>query len=380
MPHCRSTTASPSRTDGRAVVAARAALTIRTMLKAQMGLAAALIGVAVTLFVAPQWTPQPSPITARLRGVSAVSAIVAWASGSQGTVLRTSDGGQTWNPLAVNGASGLDFRDVDAINERTAYILSIGNGPQSRIYKTTDAGATWTLQFTNDDPKGFYDAMSFWDEAHGLVFGDSIDGRFAILVTENGGATWTRVPRSVLPPALPNEGAFAASGSNIAVVGSGEAWIATGAAIKSRVLHTRDRGRSWSISDTPIASGRSSGIFSITFRDTRHGVIVGGDYSKESEAIDNAATTSDGGRNWDLVKEHGLSGFRSAVKYVPRTKSTLVAVGPQGADLSTDDGRSWTPLPGTTSMPGFDALSFVPGQPIAWASGAKGALARLAGF
>lgn len=332
---------------------------------------------SVALLASPQWSLQNSGTTVRLRGVSAVSATVAWAGGSQGTVLRTVDGGQTWGSLTVSGASTLDFRDVDAINERTASVLSIGAGPQSRIYKTSDAGATWTLQFTNEDPKGFYDAMSFWDEAHGLVIGDSIDGQFAILRTENGGTTWTRVPSSVLPPALANEGAFAASGSNVAVVGSGEAWIAMGAAIKSRVLHTRDRGQSWSITDTPLATGRSSGSFSIAFRDARHGVIVGGDYSKEFEAVDNVATTDDGGKRWTLVKERGLSGFRSAVKYVPRTKSTFIAVGPQGADLSIDDGRTWTPLSGVATIPGFDALSFVPREPIAWASGAKGALARL---
>jgi len=188
------------------------------------------------------------------------------------------------------------------------------------------------------------------------------------------------VPQAVLPPALANEGAFAASGSNIAVAGSSEAWIVTGAALKSRVLHTRDRGQSWSISDTPIASGKSAGSFSIAFRDPRHGVIVGGDYAREFEAGQNVATTSDGGATWVLATERGLSGFRSAVKFVPRSKSTWVAVGPQGADISTDDGHSWTPLATGDSSPGFDALSFAPAQPIGWASGAKGALARLSGF
>ena len=341
---------------------------------------AVLTAGSAALLAAPQWSAQASGTEARLRGVSAASASVAWASGSQGTVLRTSDGGATWKRLAVDGAAGLDFRDVDAIDERIAYVLSIGSGPQSRIYKTTDAGVTWTLQFTNTDPRGFYDAMSFWDEAHGLVFGDSIDGRFAILVTENGGTSWTAVPHAVLPPALPNEGAFAASGSNIAVIGRSEAWIGTGAALKSRVLHTRDRGQSWSITDTPLASGRSSGIFSIAFRDARHGVIVGGDYAKETEATDNVATTSDGGQTWRLVAKGGLSGFRSVVKHVPQTKSTWVAVGPQGADISVDDGRTWTPMETGGSAPGFDTLSFVPREPIAWAAGAKGALARMSGF
>jgi photosystem II stability/assembly factor-like uncharacterized protein len=325
----------------------------------------------------PHMSHQISGKTVRLRGVSAVSPTVAWASGAQGTVLRTSDGGQTWAALEVASAAALDFRDVDAINERIAYVLSIGSGPQSRIYKTVDAGSTWRLQFTNADPKGFYDAMSFWDEGHGLVVGDSVDNHFSILVTENGGATWRPVPQAVLPPALPNEGAFAASGSNIATMGSTEAWVATGAAVTSRVLHTRDRGRSWAIVDTPLASGRSSGIFSIAFRDSRHGVIVGGDYSKELDAGRNVATTSDGGLTWTLVTDRTVSGFRSAVKPVPGSASTWLAVGPQGADLSIDDGRTWTPIAMTEPVPGFDALSFAPGQSIGWASGAKGALARL---
>src|SRR5689334_8796054 len=125
--------------------------------------------------VAPRWTLQTSGVTARLRGVSAVSESVAWASGSGSTVLRTADGGVTWRKLTV-ASDKLDFRDIDAIDAQTAYVLSIGNGADSRIYKTRDAGATWTMQFKNDDQKAFLDAMTFWDASHGLVFGDSIDG------------------------------------------------------------------------------------------------------------------------------------------------------------------------------------------------------------
>src|SRR5687768_8813622 len=159
------------------------------------------------LVAAPHWVIQTSGTTARLRGVSAVSERVAWASGSGSTVLRTVDGGATWQKLAIT-TDALDFRDIDAINSQTAYVLSIGNGPLSRIYKTTDSGATWTLQFRNEDPKAFYDAMSFWDHNHGIVIGDSIDGQLCIMTTDNGGQIWKRVPASVLPPALENEGAF----------------------------------------------------------------------------------------------------------------------------------------------------------------------------
>ena len=323
----------------------------------------------------PQWTLQTSGVTARLRGVSAVSDRVAWASGSGSSVLRTTDGGATWQKLTVT-SDALDFRDVDAIDASTAYVLSIGNGPASRIYKTVDAGLSWTLQFKSDDPRAFYDAMSFWDAAHGIVIGDSIDGKFCVLTTENGGGSWVRVPSSALPPALPNEGAFAASGTNIAVLGKSDAWVGTGAGAKARVLYTHDRGRTWRVAETPLLAGASAGIFSVAFRDAKHGVIVGGDYTKEKDAVNNLAVTTDGGATWTLVK--GLSGFRSVVAYVPGTKApTLVAVGPSGADYSVDDGRTWMQLDG----PGFDTLSFARTKtrrrPTAFAAGAHGSVGRL---
>ncbi len=303
--------------------------------------------------------------------MSAVDERVAWASGSGATVLRTTDGGATWQKIAVT-TDALDFRDIDAVDAQTAYLLSIGNGPASRIYKTTDAGQTWTMQFKIEDPKAFLDAMSFWDANRGLVFGDSVDKQFYILITADGGRTWSRVPATNLPPAQEGEGAFAASGTNIAVFGKTHAWIGTGAAAKSRVLRTSDGGRSWQIADTPLASGPSSGIFSIAFRDARHGVVAGGDYRKEQEAVDNLAVTSDGGATWKLVK--GLSGFRSVVTYVPGLKTpALVALGPAGGDYSLDDGRTWTPLTG----PGFDTFSFAPGKQIGWGAGASGTIGRL---
>ncbi len=335
-----------------------------------------LIGLLVLAI--PQWTSQSSRTMARLRGVSAVNNQVAWASGSDSTVLRTEDGGTTWNKIIVT-SDKLDFRDIDAIDERIAYVLAIGNGEASRIYKTMDAGATWTLQFKNTEAQAFYDAMSFWDAEHGIVIGDSLGGEFCILITDDGGGTWNRIPAQSLPAALPNEGAFAASGTNIAVLGSSQAWIGTGGAAKSRVLRTSDRGRTWKIADAPLKAGASAGIFSIDFRDARHGVIVGGDYSKEGEAADNLAVTNDGGITWSLRK--GLSGYRSVVAYVPDSagngSKNIVSVGPSGADYSNDDGLSWQKVEG----PGFDTLSFVrrygKSRGIGWAAGKDGAIGKL---
>src|SRR6185503_14945642 len=236
-----------------------------------------------------------SGVAARLRGVSAASEHVVWASGEKGTVLRTADGGARWTKLTVPDAAALDFRDVDAVSDSTAYLLSIGKGAASRIFKTTDAGAHWQTQFTNEDPGAFYDAMTFWDARRGLAISDSVNGSFVILTTRDGGATWTRVPAGGLPPALPNEGAFAGSGTNIAVAAGGHAWIGTGAAARSRVLRTADGGATWAIAETPLNASESAGIFSVAFRNPREGMTVGGDYQQERSAEKVAAIVGRGG-------------------------------------------------------------------------------------
>jgi photosystem II stability/assembly factor-like uncharacterized protein len=332
-----------------------------------------MLALVVALTLAPVWTDQTSGVSARLRGVSAVSDRVAWASGSGGTVLRTTDAGATWLALSIAGAEKLDFRDIDAVSDQVAYVLSIGSGYSSRIYKTIDGGRTWALQFGNTDPKAFFDAMAFWDADRGIAFSDSVDGRLVILRTDNGGRAWTRVPAEGLPPALDNEGAFAASGTNVAVYGRDHVWIGTGAAAVARVLRSSDGGRTWTAASTPLASGDSFGIFSIAFRDANHGIVVGGDYRKEGEALDNAAITSDGGRTWTMVK--GLSGFRSVVSYQPGAATpTLIAVGPQGADQSIDDGRTWTPLAGAS---GLHTFAFAKQGRAGWGAGENGRIMRL---
>jgi photosystem II stability/assembly factor-like uncharacterized protein len=333
-----------------------------------------LFATATTLVVAPQWTPQASGVTASLRGVSAVNERVAWASGSGSTVLRTADGGATWTTLTVT-TDRVDFRDIDAIDERTAYVLSIGAGATSRIYKTSDAGEHWDLELANQDPKVFLDAMSFWDATHGIAVSDTIDGHFVIFTTDDG-KSWNQMPADRLPPAQQNEGFFAASGTNIAVRGKDDVWIGTGAAAKARVLRSSDHGRSWKIADTPLLSGPKSGIYSVAFRDAIHGVVVGGTYDKEAEALDNIALTDDGGATWTLVKEHGLSGFRSVVTYLrDRSTQSLIAVGPSGSDASSDDGHTWTPIAG----PGFHTFSIAPGTSVGWGAGSQGRIAKLEG-
>src|ERR1017187_11022682 len=267
-----------------------------------------------TAAFAQTFTVQPSGATAALRGVWAVSDTVAWASGSHGTYLRTIDGGATWTASTVPGAEPLDFRDVQGVDANTAYLLSIGKGASSRVYKTTDAGAHWTLSLQNHDAEGFFDEMAFWNPAHGILVGDQVDGQMVAMATEDGGPTWQRLK---MPPALPGEGAFAASGTGITVLGGRDVWIGTGGKNAARVYHPADSGRTWSVAASPIrADSANAGIFSLAFSDAQHGIAVGGDYSKPTEETGNIAVTSDGGKTWNVPSGTPPRGFRSAVGWL----------------------------------------------------------------
>ena len=342
----------------------------------RVGLFLLFVG-TLSQLAAAQWVEQSSGVKARLRAVSAVSDKVAWASGAGGTCLKTTDGGATWQLMKVPGADSLDFRDVDAIDANTAYLLSIGEGDKSRIYKTTDGGSRWQLQFTNRNPKAFFDAMAFWDAKRGVAFSDPVDGRLVIIRTEDGGKTWTEVPAAGIPAAMAaagiSEGGFAASGTCITVQGRNNVWIATGGGV-ARVYRSTDGGKTWQVAATPIISGgQATGNFSIAFKDATHGVIVGGDYTKEAEARDNSAVTSDGGRTWALTKSLP-GGFRSGVVYMGKGKATaILAVGPKGTDYSLNNGASWTSL----GAIGYHAVGFAGAT--AWAAGEGGRVGKYIG-
>jgi photosystem II stability/assembly factor-like uncharacterized protein len=317
----------------------------------------------------PRITPQRSGATVVLQAVSAPDARTAWVTGHGGVVLRTTDGGATWQRRPVPDADSLQFREVHALDAATAWILAAGPGARSRIYHTNDGGATWALQFLNADSAAFYDCFAFWDAQRGVVFSDGV----IVRVTLDGGARWDVVPADALPTARPGEGAFAASGTCVVTVGARHAWIGTGATDSARVLRTADGGRSWAGSDVPIAGGSAAGTATVAFRDTLHGATLGGDLARPRDSTGvNVALTSDGGRTWRAAGRTALHGAVYGAVFVPGT-TTLVAVGPGGMDWSTDGGATWTPL-GTV---GFWAVGFAPDGAVGWAVGPEGRIVRI---
>ncbi len=278
--------------------------------------------------------------------MSPVSEHIVWVSGVGGTFAVTVDGGETWRAGVVPGADSLEFRDVEGISERTAYLLAAGPGDRSRIYRTDDGGRTWALQFANRDTSAFYDCFAFWDERRGFTMSDAVAGRFPVVRTEDG-TTWTDIGDR-LPPAQEGEGAFAASGTCTAALGERHGWIATGAAATSRVLRTSDGGESWSPAGTPIVQGSpTSGSATIAFRDSLHGILGGGDIGAPKAFTDNVAVSRDGGRSWRLAGRTPFPGAVYGLGYVPGGSGrTVVATGPGGAAWSADEGGRWHLLEG----------------------------------
>lgn len=313
-----------------------------------------------------QWQKQAVDTDASFRGLAVVDANVVWASGTDGTVVLTADGGRTWDVIKVKGAEKLDFRDIEAFDAKTAYILSIGNGEDSRIYKTADGGKTWTLQFKNENPKAFFDAIACWNSTTCLAMSDPVDGKYLLIRTTDG-KTWTPVDTAKMPAANAGEASFAASGTCLIADGDSTAYLVTGGS-DARVFRSYDKGSTWGVARTPLIKGTpGSGIFSIAMRNGKNGIVVGGNYEKPSATDSLAAVTRDGGRTWSAAR--GLRGYRSGVAYL--NKKTVIAAGTTGADISRDGGRSWSKF----GDENFNAVQ-TDGKDAIWAVGPKGLVAK----
>jgi hypothetical protein len=344
-----------------------------------------------------QWDiTTPAPTTADLRGIDNVGKGVAWASGTNGTVLRTEDDGYMWQQCTVPpGAEHLDFRGIQGFDANTAIVMSSGKGDLSRLYKTTDGCQTWTLLFTDPEPEGFWDALVTENRGDGMVLlGDPVRSHFAlwqVFIQPNAKIAVEAIKHR--PKAGKSEGVFAASNTALVVQDAyTNFWFATGGKDGSRVYHTDFHYldelsfTTWGCGRVPIGSKTaSSGTFSLAFRATLPisaiqptyiGVAVGGDYLRQEDPVRTAAFSSDNGETWSPAHTPP-HGYRSAVAYDVPTK-TWITVGPNGTDVSTDDGRNWRALrPDSAVHEAADADQHWNALSLPFAVGPHGRIGRL---
>jgi photosystem II stability/assembly factor-like uncharacterized protein len=303
------------------------------------------------------------------RGLWVVDENVVWASGTKGTIIKTTNGGKSWQNLPIKGFEDKDFRDIVAFDEKRAFVINAGS--PAYILKTTDGGNNWQIVYQDTSKNAFLNDIGFFGEKIGFVFGDpDNEANFTLLKSEDGGNTWTNIGKN-LPKAQKNEAGFAASGTIMRFREPSHIWIGTGGGEKARILLSTDLGNTWQSVEVPILSGKASqGIFSVVFQDLKNGVAVGGDYTQPNFSEKTAIYTSDGGKSWKIAKIPP-KGYRSCVSYI--RKKTYIAVGSNGIDFSKDGGKKWKNI----STEGFHTVRFIREGNIGWAIGNKGKLAKI---
>jgi photosystem II stability/assembly factor-like uncharacterized protein len=359
-------------------------------------LAVFLIAFSATLAVAaehhghqPKLTPQNSGTTQLLIAVSPVNSRVVWAAGTGGTFVTTTDGGKNWKAGVVSGAETLQFRDVQGVSDKVAYLSSVGsNTTDFRIYKTVDGGANWTMEFQNQTMNAFYDCFAFWTPDRGIAHSDSVNGVFPDIRTTDG-TNWLDISGN-MPPALTGEASFAASGTCVATEGRNNAWIATGGATIARILATRDGGDTWNAYDTPLVSSATAGAITVAFRNPRHGIVGGGDLAANNSA--DMATSNDGGKTWTLTNKPPVDGAIFCLSYVHGHGDGDVKEGDGHGDRTvvitsetqpnfTSGLAAWSPDEGTTwfklrKVSGFWAVAFA-NPKAGWFVGNGGSITKI---
>jgi len=348
---------------------------------------AAVTGLPEELAAAPPTlTPQVSGTTSRLQAIAPVDERVVWVSGLGGSILRTTDGGATWERRGIPGTETLGFRDIHAVDADTATVMTNNGGPNARIYQTTDGGLTWTLQFQSPLAVVFYDCFAFFDPQRAIAVPDAENGRFDVLRMTDG-HTWVDIGDQ-FPAGQPGEGLFPASGTCVSTFGERSAWAVTGGAAQARVIATTDGGDSWTAHDIPMGGTATSGGISILFRDRRHGILGGGELAAPTVQQLNFARSTDGGATWSLATPapfpgpvYGLAYARDRADDAADSdddaglgRRRVVATGPGGAAWSSDEGDTWQNLP--AAVTGYFAAAFADRR-TGWLVGTGGRILRV---
>lgn len=303
-----------------------------------------------------------------LRGLSVVNDRVLWVSGSNGTIGKSTDGGDTWKWLAVKGFEKRDFRDIEAFDATTAVIIAVDT--PAAILRTIDGGATWKLVYQNKTPGMFLDALEFWNDQAGIVVGDPVNGRFFIARTFDGGEHWKEIPEQYKPVADSGEACFAASGTNVRVLDRDEAIFVSGG-LKSRAF-IRDQAISLPIMQGNATTGANS-IAVMDWARLKGGttmIVVGGDFNADSSALQNCFYSTNRGQTWTAPKTPP-HGYRSCVEYL--SKKQVITCGITGVDYSFDGGRNWKLI----SSEGFHVCRIAKRGAAIFLAGANGRIGKV---
>jgi len=277
----------------------------------------------------------------------------------------------TYDKITIKSALTYEDKPLQfrAIAEVDGVLFGISIGNPARLYRINRKSQEPILVYEEYHEKVFYDSMDFWNNQEGIAIGDSTVGCLSVIITRDGGKSWNKLPCSDLPKGEENEGAFAASDTNIAIVGD-KTWVAT---TSGRIYFSEDKGMTWDVFETPIVNEKETeGIYSIDFYDDLNGYGIGGDYTKPEDNSANKIRTKDGGKTWELVGQDQDPGYRSCVQYFPdRAGKEMIAVGFKGIDYSNDSGETWTHL----SDEGFYTIRFI-NDSIAYVAG-KGRISKL---
>ncbi|CAL66027.1 WD40/YVTN/BNR-like repeat-containing protein [Christiangramia forsetii] len=302
-----------------------------------------------------------------VRAIEIIGKNLAFA-GNNGTYGLYDSANNTWKTNIQKFDTLVPEYRAIASTSNDFFMLSVGS--PALLYKTGNSGKM-ELVYKETHDKAFYDAMTFWNDNEGIAMGDPTDGCISIIITRDGGKSWSKVDCENLPEAAEGEAAFAASNSNIAIQGN-NTWILTGGT-KSRILFSPDKGASWQLFETPLLQGEpTTGGYSLDFYDDKNGIIIGGDYTNAEGNRGNKAVTADGGKTWELIAEGKDPGYKSSIRFVPDSNGKqILATGFSGIHYSKDSGKSWKKL----SEQGFYTLRFV-NDTLAYAAG-KGRIAKL---
>ena len=281
-----------------------------------------------------QWETQTIENKTSFRAIDRLNENTIWVSGSKGSILKSTNGGQTWKNVCPEEYKSFDFRGISVLNDKESIAMSAGDGSEGKAFciKTTDGGQTWKVVLEKNEKGVFFDTIKFKNAKTGFILGDAIDSKPYLLHTRDGGETWQRAQN--LPDIMVGEASFAASNSCISIL-QNQVWFNT----QNRIFYSKNSGKTWEVLETPFETSQSRGIFGTFFLQKNLGLIVGGDYTDDKTPTLQYSYSHNNGKRWETTPEFYRNGLTECISSI--SKKHLISVGTIGTAISLDNGQTW---------------------------------------